>query len=140
MPPPAAPAVVLPDLSAVLPGAVGRPPSRPGAGRGSLVVLLAVALLALCGGGAAGGYLLLGDRVTDALSATSTTIVAPDTLAGRPRRTTGDADAAAEAALAVLRRSLPRATSSAAAVYGDPARRNMIMFMAAAGSGAAPPV
>ncbi|MEV1144888.1 hypothetical protein [Micromonospora sp. NPDC049799] len=112
-------------------------PKKRSTGKVLLIVLLAV--LVLCGGGAAVAVALVGGEVKDAVdTATKTRVVAPETLAGRPKVTDPNLLDIARQLETTLNKSLPGATSTVGAFYGTPAKKDLVMVAAASGPNADP--
>lgn len=103
-------------------------PHRSGLVRSARVALLAFgAALLLCLGGGTVAAFLLRDRFAALVDRSDTTLVTPETLAGRPRLTDPDTQARAEEMIAGLNQQLPGATSTVLAVYGDPTQRDLVL-------------
>jgi hypothetical protein len=95
------------------------------------VLLVLAALLVLAVGAGTAAVLLrpelgLGDR-------TPVRLTTPDTLAGRPKITDGELQKLANELVTTMKRNVPEATSTVAAFYGDPAKKNMVMVAGASG-------
>lgn len=105
------------------------PPKKKGGALKIVLIVLAV-LLVLCVGGIAAVFFFVKDEVEQA---TNTRVSAPATLAGRPQITDASMAGVVETMEAELNASLPGATSSAAAFYGDVASGDMVMIVAASG-------
>lgn len=104
-----------------------QPPRRSNAGKVLAIVLGAVILV--CGGGATVTYLLVKDSVQGAAEAGNTRVVAPETLNGRPRLRDQAYESAANTAVTGINNSVPGATSTIAALYGDPAKQDLVMVI-----------
>jgi hypothetical protein len=89
--------------------------------RVTVVLILAAVLLA-----SGAGYVVLRDGGP---LATNLRVVAPDTLAGRPRFTDPAAQKPIDLMLSSTRDD-PAVTSTVAAAYGDPSRRDLLAMMA----------
>ena len=101
---------------------------------GKIVAIALVSVLLLCGGGAAVAALFVGNEVKDAVdTATKTRVVAPDTLAGRPKVTDPNLLDAAKQLESQLATAVPNATSRAGAFYGNVAQKELVMIAAASG-------
>lgn len=105
------------------------PPKKSNVGK--IILIILAVLVVLCAGGAAAVYFLLKD---DVATATNTRVVAPETLAGRPKITQPELQAAITAMEAELKTSLPTATSTASGFYGDLAAQDLVMIVAASGA------
>ncbi|MEW2380626.1 hypothetical protein AB0873_00815 [Micromonospora sp. NPDC047707] len=120
-----------------VPGAPGQPfgavppPKKRSAGKVLLIVLAAV--LVLCLGGAAVAFFAVKDEVKETVDATKIRVVEPDTLAGRPKVTDANLQDISRQLEAELNKSLPDATSTVGAFYGDPAKQDLVMVAAASG-------
>jgi hypothetical protein len=84
-------------------------------------------------GGGTALYFVLRDPVKDVVAAANTRVVAPDTLGGKKKITDPDLQKAVDEMKASLNSDLPNATSTAAAFYGDIAKQELIMLVAASG-------
>ncbi|MGN9809792.1 hypothetical protein ACTMSW_10565 [Micromonospora sp. BQ11] len=120
----------------------GTPPFTPAPKKrstGKILLIVLLAVLVLCGGGAAVAVVLVGGEVKDAVdTATKTRVVAPETLAGRPKVTNPELLDIAKQLEASLNTSLPGATSTVGAFYGTPAKKDLVMVAAASGPNADP--
>jgi hypothetical protein len=103
------------------------PPRRSNAGRVLLIVLSAIVLV--CGVGAAVTYFVVKDGAQSAVDAAKTRLVAPETLNGRPRLHDQAYESAANTAVNGINANVPGATSTIAAVYGDPAKQDLVMVV-----------
>lgn len=107
------------------------PPKKSRAGRIVLIVLAVVLLL--CIGGAAALYFVLKDPVKDAVAAANTRVAAPATLGGQPKINDPKLQSAVDEMKTQLNSDLPDATSTAAAFYGNIAKEQLMMLVAASG-------
>ncbi|MGN9776614.1 hypothetical protein ACTMS0_12725 [Micromonospora sp. H33] len=112
-------------------GAVPPPPKKRSAGKILLIVFAAV--LVLCLGGAAVAFFAVKDEVKDTVDATKIRVVEPETLAGRPKVTDANLQGISQQLETELNKSLPDATSTVGAFYGDPAKQDLVMVAAASG-------
>ncbi|NJP31602.1 hypothetical protein [Micromonospora thermarum] len=112
-------------------GAVPPPPKKRSTGKILLIVLAAV--LVLCLGGAAVAFFAVKDEVKETVDATKIRVVEPETLAGRPKVTDPNLQNISQQLEAELNKSLPDATSTVGAFYGDPAKQDLVMVAAASG-------
>jgi hypothetical protein len=105
------------------------PPKKSKAGK---IVLIVVAVLVLvCGGGSAVAYFAFKDDVSEVVDASQTRLVAPETLAGRPKIKNPDLQEVADKMIADMKKDVPGATSTIGAFYGDPAKEDMVMIAGA---------
>ncbi|MCM0678209.1 hypothetical protein NCC78_26550 [Micromonospora phytophila] len=110
----------------------GPPPAKKSRVGRILLISLAVVLV-LCLGGAAVAFFALRDEVKETVDATKTRVVAPATLAGRPKVSDPNLLDAAKQLESGLKKSMPDATSTVGAFYGTPAERDLVMVAAASG-------
>ncbi|MGI5522651.1 hypothetical protein ACQEUX_17235 [Micromonospora sp. CA-259024] len=110
----------------------GPPPAKKSkAGRIVLIVLAVV--LVLCLGGAAITWFAVKDDVGDVVDATKTRVVAPATLAGRPKITDPQLQTAADQLVAGMKAEVQGETSTVGAFYGDPTKQDMVMIAGVSG-------
>jgi len=107
------------------------PKKKSRAGRIVLIVLAVVLLL--CVGGGAALYFAFKDDVSGVVAAANTRVVAPDTLGGKPKITDPALQSVVDEMKTQLNGDLPDATSTAAAFYGDIAKKDLVMLVAASG-------
>jgi hypothetical protein len=100
---------------------------------GKIVLIILAVVLVVCGGGATAAYFALRDTAGDVIQATQTRLVTPDTLAGRAKLSTSDLQAIVDQMITDMKRSVPGASSTVAAFYGDPAKQDMVMVAGASG-------
>jgi hypothetical protein len=112
-------------------GPVGVPPKKSNVGKIVLIVLGVLVLL--CVGGGVATYFLVKDEVKEVVEAVNTRVEAPETLAGRPKVTEPELQAAAAEMSEELKRDLPEATGSAAGFYGDLEEQDLLMLVAVSG-------
>ena len=105
------------------------PPKKSKAGK--IVLIILATLLVVCGGGSAVAYFALKDDVKDVVDATQTRLIAPETLAGRPKIADADLQKAADEMVVSMKKDLPNATSTIAGFYGDIAKKDMVMIAGA---------
>jgi hypothetical protein len=110
------------------PGPPAAPPKKSNVGKIILIVL--AVLVVLCAGGGVAAYFLLRDEVA---VATQTRVVAPETLAGRPKISQPELQAATAQMEAELKTALPNATSTVSGFYGDLATQDLVMIVAVSG-------
>ncbi len=109
----------------------GPPPKKSNVGRILLITLAVVVVL--CLGGGAVLLFTAKDKVGDVVDATKTRVVAPTTLAGRPKVTEPQLQSAAEEMVAEMRKDVPDATSTVGGFYGNPAKKDLVMIAGASG-------
>jgi hypothetical protein len=100
---------------------------------GKIILLVVVAVLVLCGGGIGVAVFALKDDVQDAVEATKTRVVAPETLAGRPKITDPSLQAVADDMVADMKSEITNETGAVGAFYGNPEKKDMVMIAAASG-------
>ncbi|MEU8085428.1 hypothetical protein AB0B57_17625 [Micromonospora sp. NPDC049101] len=120
------------------PGQLTGPPPAKKSNVGKIVLIVLASLLVLCLGGAAIAWFTLKDDVGDAVEAANTRVVAPDTLAGRPKNTNPELLTAAEMMVTDLKSTAQNETSAVGGFYGDPAKQDLLMMVAASGIWADP--
>ncbi|MEV4810304.1 hypothetical protein [Micromonospora avicenniae] len=107
-------------------------PKRSNTGRTVLIVVAVV--LVLCLGGGIATWFVIKDDVSDGIEAASTRVVAPETLAGRPRITNAELQSVADQMVTEVKKGTQgRFTSTVGAFYGDPAKRELAMIVSASG-------
>ncbi|MFD6566363.1 hypothetical protein [Micromonospora profundi] len=114
--------------------AVGPPPKRSNVG--TIVVIALAAVLVLCLGGAAVTWFVARDGAGDAgevVEASRTEVVAPDTLAGRPKYTEPDLRNVVDATVNSIRPSVQNETGAVGEFYGEPILRDFIQVAAVSG-------
>ncbi|RZU74190.1 hypothetical protein EV384_2633 [Micromonospora kangleipakensis] len=109
----------------------GPPPKKSNVGRILLITLAVVVVL--CLGGGAVLVFAAKDKVGDVVDATKTRLVAPATLAGKPKVTDPQLTSAAEQMSAEMKKDVPDATSTVGAFYGNPAKKDLVMIAGASG-------
>ncbi|MEU8261218.1 hypothetical protein AB0C02_11440 [Micromonospora sp. NPDC048999] len=116
----------------------GPPPKKSKVGK-ILLIILAVVLV-LCVGGGTAIYFALKDKVEtvketvkDAVDATKTRLVEPETLGGRAKATDPDLQAAANELKTEINGVVPGATSVIGSIYGDPAKQDLVLIAGASG-------
>ncbi|MFC4145297.1 hypothetical protein ACFO0M_03440 [Micromonospora mangrovi] len=115
----------------------GPPPQKKSNVTRILLITLAVVLV-LCLGGAAVLFFAAKGKVGEVVDATKTRVVAPATLAGRAKATDPTLQQGAQQLETELKKSLPDATSTVGAFYGEPAKKDLVMIAAASGLNANP--
>ncbi|MFC4021860.1 hypothetical protein ACFOW4_28515 [Micromonospora sp. GCM10011542] len=109
----------------------GPPPKKSKAGKIVLIVLAVV--LVLCLGGAAVTWFAVKDEVGDVVDATKTRVVAPATLAGRPKITDPELQKVSDEMVTEMKSTVQNETSAVGAFYGDPAKQDLVMIAGASG-------
>lgn len=107
------------------------PPKKSKVGKVLLIVLAVV--LVLCVGGGAAIWFAVKDDVGEVVEATQTRVVAPETLAGRPKVTQPELVTAAEQMTTQIKQDVPEHTSAVGAFYGDPAKQDLVMIVGVSG-------
>ncbi|MFI1195649.1 hypothetical protein ACH4T9_20675 [Micromonospora sp. NPDC020750] len=115
------------------PEAAPLPPAPKKSKTGKIVLIVLAVVLVLCCGGGAITWFAVKDDVSDAVEATNTRVTAPATLAGRPKATQPELQAAAQGMIADMKSAVQNETSTAGAVYGDPDKKDLVMIAAASG-------
>ncbi|MER5703234.1 hypothetical protein ABT023_14995 [Micromonospora sp. NPDC002296] len=115
------------------PGAAPLPPAPKKSKTGKIVLIVLAVVLVLCCGGGAITWFAVKDDVSDAVEATNTRVTAPATLAGRPKATQPELQAAVDTMIAQMKSTVQNETSTAGAFYGDMAKKNLVMIAAASG-------
>ncbi|WP_205809067.1 hypothetical protein [Micromonospora sp. HNM0581] len=100
---------------------------------GVIVLIVLAVLLVLCGGGGTAIWFAVKEDVSEAIDATRTRMVAPDTLAGRPKLTDPELQQAADGMVSDIRSTVSNETSAVGAFYGDPTGENLVMIAGASG-------
>ncbi|WP_216592586.1 hypothetical protein [Verrucosispora sioxanthis] len=98
-----------------------------------IVLIVLAVLLVLCGGGGAAIWFAVKDDVSEAVDASRTRMVAPATVAGRPKLTEPELQQAADEMLSDIRSTVSNETSAVAAFYGSPTGENLVMIAGASG-------
>ena len=119
--------VQYPGGAAPPPPPAAPPPKKSNVGK--IILIILAVLLVLCAAGGTAAYFLLRDRV----DAASTRVVAPETLAGRPKVTQPELQTASDTLVANLKTNMPDATSTVGAFYGDVLAGDLIMIAAVSG-------
>ncbi|MGW2622294.1 hypothetical protein [Micromonospora taraxaci] len=111
----------------------GPPPAKKKSNVGKIVLIVLAVLLVVCLGGAAAIWFTVKDDVGDVVDATKTRLVAPATLAGRPKITEPELQAAADQMVTEMKADVQNETSTVGAFYGDPAKQDLVMVVGASG-------
>ncbi|MEU5668761.1 hypothetical protein ACGF3C_24340 [Micromonospora sp. NPDC047762] len=115
------------------PNLAGGPPPAKKSNVGKIVLIVLAVVLVLCVGGAAIIWAVAKGPVNEALDASKTRVVAPTTLAGRPKLTNPELLTAAEQAVAGMKTAAGNETSTVAAFYGDPTKQDLVMIAGVSG-------
>ncbi|WP_181445236.1 hypothetical protein [Micromonospora endophytica] len=107
------------------------PPKKSNVGKIVLIVL--AVLLVLCVGGATAIWFAVKDTVGEAVDASRTRVVAPDTLAGRPKITDPELQRASDEIVQGIQAEVENETSAVGAFYGDRAAQELIMVAGVSG-------
>ncbi|WP_030492069.1 hypothetical protein [Micromonospora chokoriensis] len=112
--------------------AAGPPPAKK-SNVGKIVLIVLAVVLVLCLGGAAIIWAVVKDDVGAVVDASKTRVVAPATLAGRPKLTNPELQAAADQAVTGMKSKAQNETSTVAAFYGDPTKQDLVMITGVSG-------
>ncbi len=115
------------------PNLAGGPPPAKKSNAGKIILIVLAVVLVLCLGGAAVIWFVAKGPVNDALDASKTRVVAPATLAGRPKLTNPELQRAADQAAGEMKTVAGNSTSTVAAFYGDPLKQDLIMITGVSG-------
>jgi hypothetical protein len=108
----------------------GPPPKKKSKVLAIVLISLAVVVL-LCAGSVVAGYFVFKDEVGAGVAATRTRLVAPATLGGRPKVDDPQFAAVTTQLMNELKSSVPAATSTVGALYGDPANQDIVLVAGA---------
>ncbi|MGA3563676.1 hypothetical protein [Melissospora conviva] len=111
--------------------AAAAPKKKSGALKIVLIVLAVV--LVICCGGAAAAWFVAKDDVKEVVDATNTRVVTPETLGGHNKIDDPALAGIAQELANGFKADIPEATATAAAIYGDLATEDMVMFGAISG-------
>ncbi|QKW12912.1 hypothetical protein [Verrucosispora sp. NA02020] len=114
-------------------GAFPPPPPPKKSHTGKIVLIVLAVLMVLCVGGGAVVWFVVRDTVGEAVDATRTRVVAPETLAGRPKVTEPELQQLSESMVRQLKSSIQNETSAVGAFYGNPSQENLVMIVAVSG-------
>ncbi|RAO48748.1 Calcium-binding protein [Micromonospora saelicesensis] len=115
------------------PNLAGGPPPAKKSNVGKIVLIVLAVVLVLCVGGVAITWLVVKDDVGAVVDASKTRVVAPTTLAGRPKLTNPELLTAADQAVAGMKTAAGNETSTVAAFYGDPTKQDLVMIAGVSG-------
>ncbi|MFV2111306.1 hypothetical protein ACFHW0_03065 [Micromonospora sp. LOL_025] len=132
-PPPQAGGFAQPPPGGVVGAPYGGPPVARKSNAGKIVLISLAVVLVLCLGGAAIFAFVVKDEVKETVDATRIRVVAPATLAGRPKATDPALQAGARQLEAELNKAIPDASSTVGGFYGTPADKDLVMIAAASG-------
>ncbi|MFI6232970.1 hypothetical protein ACIBD9_05375 [Micromonospora sp. NPDC050784] len=115
------------------PNLAGGPPPVKKSNVGKIVLIVLAVVLVLCLGGVAITWFVVKDDVGAVVDASKTRVVAPATLAGRPKLTNPELQTAAEQAVSGMKTAAGNETSTVAAFYGDPTKQDLVMITGVSG-------
>ncbi|MET8094027.1 hypothetical protein [Micromonospora sp. NPDC005220] len=115
------------------PNLAGGPPPAKKSNVGKIVLIVLAVVLVLCLGGVAITWFVVKDDVGAVVDASKTRVVAPATLAGRPKLTDPELQTAADQAVSGMKSAAPNETSTVAAFYGDPTKQDLVMITGVSG-------
>ncbi|MET7709376.1 hypothetical protein [Micromonospora sp. NPDC005413] len=110
----------------------GPPPAKK-SNVGKIVLIVLSVVLVLCLGGVAITWFAVKDDVGDVVDATKTRVVAPATLAGRPKLTDPQLQASADQLVTGMKAEVQNETSTVGAFYGDRTKQDLVMIAAVSG-------
>ncbi|QOC92912.1 hypothetical protein [Micromonospora craniellae] len=114
-------------------GAFPTPPPPKKSSAGKIVLIVLAVLLVLCVGGGAVVWFVVRDTVGEAVDASRTRVVAPETLAGRPKVTDPELQQLSDSMVRELKSSIQNETGAVGAFYGDPSQESLVMIVAVSG-------
>ncbi|MEV4655768.1 hypothetical protein [Micromonospora sp. NPDC049301] len=115
------------------PSLAGGPPPAKKSKVGKIVLIVLAVVLVLCLGGAAITWFAVKDEVGDVVDATKTRVVAPATLAGRPKIDDPELQKLSDDLVAEMKSTVQNETSAVGAFYGDPAKEDLVMIAGTSG-------
>ncbi|MEV4119550.1 hypothetical protein [Micromonospora sp. NPDC049645] len=115
------------------PNLAGGPPPAKKSNVGKIVLIVLAVVLVLCLGGVAITWFVVKDDVSAVVDASRTRVVAPATLAGRPKLTDPELQNAADQAVTGMKSKAQNETSTVAAFYGDPTKQDLVMITGVSG-------
>ena len=110
---------------------VSAPPPPKKSKAGKIVLIVIAALVLLCGGGVAVTLFAFKDDAQEIVDASKTRLVEPETLGERPKINDADFQKIADQMVGSMQKSLPGASSTVGAFYGDPAKEDLVMVAGA---------
>jgi hypothetical protein len=111
-------------------GGAGFPPPKKKSKALKIVLITLAVILVLCVGASVAVYFATKDTVEGVLDASKISVVEPTTLGGRPKLT----DPQFAGAISTLKAELakaPNTTGTVGALYGDPAKKDLVMIAGA---------
>ncbi|MGW3605279.1 hypothetical protein [Micromonospora sp. NPDC005161] len=115
------------------PSMVGGPPPAKKSKVGRIVLIVLAVVLVLCLGGAAITWFAVKDEVGEVVDATNTRVVAPTTLAGRPKIDDPELQRLSDDLVAEMKSTVQNETSAVGAFYGNPAEEDLVMIAGTSG-------
>ncbi|WP_320064672.1 hypothetical protein [Micromonospora sp. RTGN7] len=115
------------------PAAAPAPPAPKKSRAGRIVLIVLAVVLVLCLGGAVITWFAVKDEVGEVVDATNTRVVTPTTLAGRPQVNDPELKKLSDETIAEMRSTVQNETGTVGAFYGDPAKKDLVMVVAASG-------
>ncbi|SIN39685.1 hypothetical protein [Micromonospora cremea] len=115
------------------PSLAGGPPPAKKSKVGKIVLIVLAVVLVLCLGGAAITWFAVKDEVGEVVDATNTRVVAPTTLAGRPKIDDPELQKLSDDLVAEMKSTVQNETSAVGAFYGDPAKQDLVMIAGTSG-------
>ncbi|MEW2143375.1 hypothetical protein AB0869_11220 [Micromonospora vinacea] len=112
------------------PNLAGGPPPAKKSNVGKIVLIVLAVVLVLCLGGVAITWFAVKDDVGAVVDASKTRVVAPATLAGRPKLTNPELQTAADELVRGMKSAAKSQTSTVGAFYGDPTKQDLVMIAA----------
>ncbi|MFC5923155.1 hypothetical protein [Micromonospora vulcania] len=109
------------------------PPAPKKSNVGKIVLIVLSVVLVLCLGGVAITWFAIKGEVGDVVDATKTRVVAPATLAGKPKITDPQLQTAADEMVAEMKSTVQNETSAVGAFYGDQTKQDLVMIAAVSG-------
>ncbi|WP_433268061.1 hypothetical protein ACQPWR_08210 [Micromonospora vinacea] len=110
------------------PNLAGGPPPAKKSNVGKIVLIVLAVVLVLCLGGVAITWFAVKDDVGAVVDASKTRVVAPATLAGRPKLTNPELQTAADELVRGMKTAAKNQTSTVGAFYGDPTKQDLVMI------------
>jgi hypothetical protein len=101
---------------------------------GKIIALVLVAVVVLCAGGIGTIYYFNRDKVKDVVEASKIRVVEPDKLGTRPKTTDANLNGSLDETLKQVKTD-PQVTGTAGAIYGNPAKLDIVMLIAASSIG-----
>ncbi|MFI7022350.1 hypothetical protein [Micromonospora sp. NPDC049900] len=114
-------------------GAFPPPPPPKKSHAGKIVLIVFAVLVVLCVGGGSVVWFVVRDTVGEAVDASRTRVVAPETLAGRQKVTEPELQQLSDSMVRELKSSIQNETGAVGAFYGNPSQENLVMIVAVSG-------